>query len=87
MAALANVGFHSREVRTPEDIKGLDGVVLPGGESTTQIKLLKRYGLWLTLDAFVRDGGQVLATCAGMILAAKGVEARPKSHSGGSILM
>ena len=47
MAALANVGFHSREVRTPEDIKGLDGVVLPGGESTTQIKLLKRYGPWL----------------------------------------
>ena len=82
MAALANVGFHSREVRTPEDIKGLDGVVLPGGESTTQIKLLKRYGLWLTLDAFVRDGGQVLATCAGMILAAKGVEAPAQESFG-----
>ena len=82
IAALTNVGFESREVRTPEDINGLGGVVLPGGESTTQIKLLKRYGLWQALDTFVRDGGQVLATCAGMILAAKGVEAPTQESFG-----
>ena len=82
IAALASAGFKAGEVRTPEDLVGFDGVVLPGGESTTQIKLLKRYGLWNALDRYVRDGGPVLATCAGMILAATGVEAPAQESFG-----
>jgi 5'-phosphate synthase pdxT subunit len=67
-AALAALGAESVEVRAPADLEGLDGLVIPGGESTTISKALARDGL----DAAIRDyagaGGAVLGTCAGMIV-------------------
>lgn len=72
--ALERAGFAARAVRTPEDLAGLRGLVLPGGESTTQWKLLHRHGLDQGLRAFVASGAPVLATCAGLILAAARVE-------------
>lgn len=71
--ALARLGHAVKKVRVPADLAGLDGLVLPGGESTVQLKLVDRFGLKGPLDAFVRSGAPVLATCAGLILAAREV--------------
>jgi 5'-phosphate synthase pdxT subunit len=71
--ALAAIGHTPREVRAPSDLDGLDGLVLPGGESTAQLRLIERHGLRAPLDGFVRSGCPVLATCAGLILAAREV--------------
>ena len=67
------LGFETREVRCVDDLKGLAGLVLPGGESTTQIKLLNWFELWDPLHEFLSSGAPVLATCAGMILLAETV--------------
>ena len=69
--ALREIGRDVREVRTPRDLDGLLGLVLPGGESTTMLRLLGE--LEPALDRFVRAGHPVLATCAGLILAAQTV--------------
>jgi 5'-phosphate synthase pdxT subunit len=68
---LRAIGCDVREVRTPHDLEGLSGLVLPGGESTTMLRLLG--DLEPALDEFVRAGHPVLATCAGLILAARTV--------------
>lgn len=73
VAALRDVGHDPVEVRVPEDLAGVTGLCLPGGESTTQLKLIDRVGLGAPLDALVRGGAPVLATCAGVILAAREV--------------
>jgi len=70
LEALAVVGHTAVEVRGPRDLRGLDGLVLPGGESTTQLKLIARAALEPALAQFVGGGKPVLATCAGLILAA-----------------
>jgi 5'-phosphate synthase pdxT subunit len=57
-----------REVRTPSDLEGLDGLVLPGGESTTMTLGIQREGLAEPLRAFAARGTPVLGTCAGLIL-------------------
>jgi pyridoxal 5'-phosphate synthase pdxT subunit len=66
--ALAQAGADAREVRTPGDLEGLDGLVLPGGESTTMTLGIEREGLAEPLRALVRGGTPVLATCAGLIM-------------------
>lgn len=71
--ALAALGRDVREVRTADELAACDALVLPGGESTAQLKLIERGGLWAPLDAFVRAGHPVFATCAGLILAARRV--------------
>ena len=72
-AALADLGHEAVEVRTAADLEGLDGLVLPGGESSVQLLLLDRHLLWAPLAAFLRSGRPILATCAGLILAARRV--------------
>ena len=71
--ALERLGHETRKVRAPGDLEALDGLVLPGGESTVQLKLVERFGLREPLAAFVAAGAPVLATCAGLILAAREV--------------
>jgi pyridoxal 5'-phosphate synthase pdxT subunit len=66
---LRPLGAEVREVRVPADLEGLDGLVIPGGESTTMTLGVKREGLADPLRAFVRGGGAVLGTCAGLIMA------------------
>jgi 5'-phosphate synthase pdxT subunit len=68
--ALEGAGLMARAVRTPDELGRLDGLVLPGGESTAQWRLLGRHGLAGPLRAFVASGAPVLATCAGLILLA-----------------
>jgi 5'-phosphate synthase pdxT subunit len=71
LRALEKQGHGVVEVRLPEQLAGLDALVLPGGESTTQRMLIERAaGLQPKLEAFVRSGKPVLATCAGLILCA-----------------
>lgn len=82
--ALADCRFQSIEVRRPADLEHITGLVLPGGESTTQLKLLHRFELWSPIATFVAGGSPVLATCAGMILAAKTVH-QPSQESFGWI--
>jgi 5'-phosphate synthase pdxT subunit len=64
-AMLRRLGAEVVEVRKPEQVEGLDGLVVPGGESTTFMRLMRLYGLDEALRSF---GGAVLGTCAGMIV-------------------
>jgi pyridoxal 5'-phosphate synthase pdxT subunit len=65
---LRGLGAEVREVRVPADLDGLDGLVIPGGESTTMTLGIAREGLGDPLRDFVRTGKPVLGTCAGMIM-------------------
>jgi 5'-phosphate synthase pdxT subunit len=69
--ALEAAGAGTRLVRTREDLEGLDGIVLPGGESTTMTMLMERVGLLEPLLEAIRGGLATLATCAGMIVLAR----------------
>lgn len=83
-AALEAVGAAVTEVRRPADLGGLDGIVLPGGESTTLSMLLESSGLFEPLSVAVRAGLPAFGTCAGMILLADEVEdGRPDQRSFG----
>ncbi|MCA1644084.1 MAG: pyridoxal 5'-phosphate synthase glutaminase subunit PdxT [Chloroflexi bacterium] len=62
-----------REVRTPRDLDSLDGLIVPGGESTTMGKLLVAYGLEAPIRTAAQAGLPVWGTCAGMILLARDI--------------
>src|SRR6478735_813061 len=68
--ALESVGARPIEVRRPAELAGLDGLVLPGGESTTLSRLMRVFGMREPLRAHVRAGLPVYGSCAGMILLA-----------------
>lgn len=68
--SLESLGVATLAVRRPEELAACDGLVLPGGESTTIIRLARIFELLAPLRAAVRDGLPVLGTCAGMILLA-----------------
>ncbi len=80
-AMLKQLGAHAQLIRRPEQLGGLDGLILPGGESTTFLKHLERDGFFETLAAFVRTK-PTFGTCAGCILLARDVE-RPAQRSFG----
>ena len=66
--AVAALGGHPVDVRTPQDLAGIEGIILPGGESTTMSKLLDLSGLFDPLAERLADGLPAFGTCAGMIL-------------------
>lgn len=78
---LTELGASSELIRKPEDLASLDGLVLPGGESTTFLKHLERAGFYDALDRFVRSK-PVFGTCAGCILLAKEVMNPPQPSFG-----
>jgi 5'-phosphate synthase pdxT subunit len=80
---LTSLGAVPKLVRTPEELDGLDGLIMPGGESTTMLKSLDRNGFFDALSAFVRQT-PTFATCAGAILLAERVE-RPAQRSLGAL--
>ena len=65
---LAAIGVEGVPVRLPEDLEGLSGLIIPGGESTTMRKLIDRWGLRAPLMRFLENGAPALGTCAGMIV-------------------
>jgi 5'-phosphate synthase pdxT subunit len=71
--ALEACGARTRLVRSREDLDGLDGIVLPGGESTTMTMLMERMGLLEPLRRAIAGGLATLATCAGTIVLAREV--------------
>ncbi|MDH4363287.1 MAG: pyridoxal 5'-phosphate synthase glutaminase subunit PdxT [Acidimicrobiia bacterium] len=72
--ALRRLGLDPVEIRRPEQLAALDGLVMPGGESTTMIKLMTGFDLVEPLAKRLADGMPVFGTCAGMILLAAHVE-------------
>lgn len=72
-AALHKLAVEASEVRLPGDLKKLDGLIIPGGESTTILKLMHAYHLFQPLKKMIQAGLPVLGTCAGMICLAKRV--------------
>ena len=80
--ALKQLNVQVREIRLPQDLDGVDGVVLPGGESTTMSQLLLSSDVFDVLTQRIADGLPTLGTCAGLILLAKRVlDARPDQVS------
>jgi len=71
IAMLHRLGVETREVRLPEHLEGLDGLILPGGESTTIGKLAVAYRLDEAIRALARAGKPIWGTCAGLILLAR----------------
>ena len=67
---LARLGVDAPEIRLPAELDGLDGLIIPGGESTTIVQLIDIYGFRPTLAGRVREGLPVWGTCAGMIVLA-----------------
>ena len=67
---LEALGAGTVQVREPEDLEGIDGLILPGGESTTMSKMLVRWGLIDPIRKLMADGLPVYGTCAGLILLA-----------------
>jgi len=83
-AALEALGAHASEIRGPEGLAGVDGVVLPGGESTTMSLLLETSGLGDALAERLADRVPAFGTCAGLILLAGEVaDGRPDQRSFG----
>lgn len=74
MSALTELGHEALEVQGGSQLMGLDGLILPGGESSAQLKLIQRNNWGAALSRFVSSGRPVLATCAGLILAARCVK-------------
>ena len=74
----------SVEVRKTTELDGLDGLVIPGGESTTVLKLMDHFDFWPAMTRFHAEGKPIFGTCAGAILVARDVE-NPSQRSLGLI--
>ena len=81
-AMLATMGVETLEVRTPQDLQGCDGLILPGGESTTQLQFLQEEGLSEAIKKFAAQKKPVFGTCAGAILLATRVKNPPQESLG-----
>lgn len=78
---LEKLGVSCVELRKAEDLaQHYDGLVLPGGESTVQGKLLRELEMFDTVKSWIENGMPVLATCAGMILLAENLEGGEQGH-------
>ena len=71
------LGSTARLVRRPEELDEIDGLIIPGGESTTISKLLRKWGLFELIQRKARNGLPLFGTCAGLILMAKEVKDGP----------
>ncbi len=80
LEALRRAGVEAQGMRTPAEVAAADGLVIPGGESTTIGKLMARYGLMEPIRDLVRQGRPLMGTCAGMILMAKTVGAAARDQ-------
>ncbi len=74
IAILKTLGVDTTEVRLPEELDGIDGLIIPGGESTTITKLMLSYELADKIKKQALDGLPIMGTCAGMIMLAQKVD-------------
>jgi 5'-phosphate synthase pdxT subunit len=82
LACLAKLYVDAIAVNTPETLNEIDGLILPGGESTTLGILLREFGMIGPLQARIKEGMPVWGTCAGMILLARKITGQSESHLG-----
>jgi pyridoxal 5'-phosphate synthase pdxT subunit len=88
LAALAEADAVARPVRRPSELEGIDGLVIPGGESTTMSKLAIEFGVLDPITKLIADGLPAYGSCAGMImLAAEVLDGRPDQRGFGGIDM
>ncbi|MEV4843580.1 pyridoxal 5'-phosphate synthase glutaminase subunit PdxT [Micromonospora matsumotoense] len=88
VAALTGVGADARTVRRPAELDAVDGLVIPGGESTTMSKLVDIFALRAPIDKRIADGMPVYGSCAGMImLATEVLDGRPDQRGFAGIAM
>jgi pyridoxal 5'-phosphate synthase pdxT subunit len=86
LAALAASGARTATVRRPEEVAAVDGLVIPGGESTTMDKLVRAFGLQELLRERIAGGMPVYGSCAGMIMLADRIaDARPDQQTLGGL--
>jgi 5'-phosphate synthase pdxT subunit len=85
-AMLAGMNIETVEVRTPADLETCDGLILPGGESTTQLQFLQEEGLYEAIQKFAAEDKAIFGTCAGAILLATEVK-NPRQESLGLLDM
>lgn len=76
--ALERLGVTAPEVRLPAQLAGLDGLVIPGGESTTIVRLMAAYGFDRAIPEFYAGGGAIWGTCAGAIVIAREIIGYPE---------
>jgi len=79
---LQSLGAETAEVRTVADLESCDGLILPGGESTTQLQFLQEEGLYHAICKFAAAGRAIFGTCAGAILLASEVKNPAQSSLG-----
>ena len=79
---LDRLGVAHSFVRLPGDLEGLNGIILPGGESSTHLKVLTEEGLFDALKQFAANGGAFFGTCAGAILLAREVHGPEQASLG-----
>ncbi len=79
---LDRLGVEHTFVRRPEDLAGLSGIILPGGESSTHLKVMTEEGLFDALKQFAANGGAFFGTCAGAILLAREVHGPAQASLG-----
>lgn len=77
---IKKLGADCIEIRQPSDLENIDGIILPGGESTVQGQLLKKLNLFEPLRKLISDGIPTLATCAGLILLAQSIDNDPSIY-------
>ena len=80
--ALKRCGAEVMEIRKPEQLADIDGLIMPGGESTTLLKLMDLWGFVPALEKFHGSGKPIFGTCAGLILAARDVTNPPQPSLG-----
>ncbi len=73
ISILQQLNVEAVPVRLPEELRGMDGLIIPGGESTSISRLMVAYNLMKEIGALVKEGMPVFGTCAGMILMARDV--------------
>ncbi len=71
ITSLRKMGVEAQEVRLPHQMEDIDGLIIPGGESTTLSRLMSIYGLREPVEKLCRDGKGLWGTCAGMIMMAR----------------
>jgi len=82
MRSIAAAGGEPVAVKQTEQLDELDGLIIPGGESTTIGKLMRKYGFMEAIREFSAQGKPLFGTCAGLIVLAKRIEGQEEAHLG-----
>lgn len=82
MEMLERCGVEPVEIRSPEELENVDGLIIPGGESTTVGKLMARYGIDKKIIERVEQGMPLFGTCTGMIVMSKDIEGSDQQRLG-----